>query len=342
MNPEEGVAFLLTCIESQKWPMKFVDPGRALGLSSQTARARYERLKRTVESGGWPPAKTAKLVQSRMIHPAVHHYLLQQERNLHRPLSKFKQEKLNAEVIMKHMNVPASELDRGFVEVFNQGDNSDVEVLEVDEEPPPLIPSSRNVKRKASVATLGDAPTGNSKRRSMEKQRLKRAEEALDKSGRAVSSSDDDHADINEQDDMPCQTESIPDSEDDVEIELVKLGPASLQRLLHPKQWQKSPAASTRNQHRWSPPKRGKATSTRPSSGRKKRPKARRACDECKRTRNKCTHGENDPNSKLYASYGYQPPPAHSSDDDSGGWGIDLEEEKKEGGEQDVEVLDLC
>lgn len=319
--------------------MKFVDAGRALDLSSQTARARYDRLKRTVESGGCPPAKTAKIVQSRMIHPAVHHYLLQQERNLHKPISKFKQEKLNAEALTKYANAPISELDRGFGETFNQGDNSDIEVLDVDEEPPPHVSRPRNVKRKASVANLDNALKRDSKRRSIEKQRLKRAEEALHRSARAIAPSDDDNSDIDGQDDVPCQTESIPDSEEDGEIELGKLDAASIQRLVHPKQWQKPPAASTRNQLRWLPPKRVEVRSTKLSNGRKKRRKASRACDECKRTRNKCTHRENDPNSKLYASYGYQPPPAHSSDDDSGGWGVDLQEED---GEQDVEVLDLC
>lgn len=68
--------------------MEFVNPGRALGLSSTAIRTHYDNLKHAVGSGIWPPIETREATQSGMVQPVLYHYLILQKRNRNKTKTK--------------------------------------------------------------------------------------------------------------------------------------------------------------------------------------------------------------------------------------------------------------
>ena len=383
--------------------MKFVNPGRALGLSSTAARTRYDNLKRAVESGLWPPIETGEATQSGMVQPALYHYLILQKRNRNKPkarttdpvvemlasraatdihlknlmkvaaagtatpdqlrgfqayvddltaivteqeatreakadelISKSKQEKLSAEPVVESARMPTNGTTNGQVETSDSGGASDVEILEVDE----IRARSTNPKvrkRASGVAELEPAHASDTKRRSTRiRERQRMIESSVAGTGtNSFGAYDSTDLVFYDSDSEPVTAAS---AEPDVDsVDTVYKG-----ELLDLRQWQKPQAALVTTQSGTLPKQKRMANASRKPRRRRVAQMPRRTCRICKSTTHKCTHGENDSNHNLYASYGDRPSPSNPHQKTSTNAEVRATtEDEGDGCEDEVEVLDL-
>jgi len=192
-------------------------------------------------------------------------------------------------------------------------------------------------KRASGVAELEPAHASDTKRRST---RIRERQHMIESS--VAGTGTNSFGAYDSTDPVSYDTDSGPDAAKSAEPDLDNVDTVYKGELLDLKQWQKPQDALVTNESGTLPKQKSIANASRKPRRRRVAQMPRRTCRICKSTVHKCTHGENDSNHNLYASYVDRSSPSnpHQKTSTNAEARATIEDEG-DGWEDEVEVLDF-